>query len=180
MSSSARFNGCRSAAAFLGVVVLALAAPGCGQLGSLAQLVQPPRFDQADNQPAEIRLLGPSGSMPAGGAAVRVWLEVTNPNAFGFTVSTLSATLALEGSRAATGDFPLGLPLAARQQSVVPIDLSISFVDLPGLGGALRQIAIGGAVDYDLEGTVGIDAGAFGMPTFGPMLLVSGELRLVR
>ena len=170
MSSSAR----------LSVVLLALALSGCAQLGALSQIVQPPRFEQADNQPAEIRLMGPSLSMPAGGAGVRIWLEVTNPNAFGFTLSTLNATLALEGSRAAAGDFPLGLPLAARQQSVVPLDLSISFADLPGLAGVLRKVAIGGAVDYELDGTVGINAGAFGTPTFGPMRLVSGELRLVR
>jgi hypothetical protein len=169
-----------SSAARLSVVLLTLVAPACAQLGALSQIVQPPRFEQADNQPAEIRLMGPSLSMPAGGAGVRIWLEVTNPNAFGFTLSTLSATLALEGSRAAAGDFPLGLPLSARQQSVVPLDLSISFADLPGLAGVLRQVAIGGAVDYELDGTVGINAGAFGTPTFGPMRLVSGELRLVR
>ena len=159
---------------------LALVTPACAQLGALGQIVHPPRFEQAGNQPAEIRLLSPSRSMPAGGAGVRLWLEVTNPNAFGFTLSTLNATLDLEGSRAAVGDFPLGLPLAARQQSVIPLDLSFSFADLPGLGSAIRQIAIGGAVDYELDGTIGIDAGAFGRPTFGPMRLVSGELRLVR
>jgi hypothetical protein len=181
MSSSTRTSRLRRVLpAWLGVVALGIGASSCGQLGALAQFVQPPQFEQADDQPAEIRLIGPSGSMPAGGAGVRVWLEVTNPNAFGFTLSTLSATLDLEGSHAATGDFPLGLPLAARQRSVVPLDLSVSFADLPGLSGALRQIAIGGAVDYDLEGTVGIDAGAFGRPTFGPMRMASGELRLVR
>lgn len=162
------------------VLLFVLLSSACGQLGVLSKIVQPPRFEQADDQPAEIRLLGPSRSMPAGGAGVRIWLEITNPNGFGFTLSTLNATLSLEGSRAATGDFPLGLPLGARQQSVVPLDLSISFADLPGLGGALRQVAIGGAVDYELDGTVGIDAGPFGTPTFGPMLLVTGELRLVR
>jgi hypothetical protein len=162
------------------IVVLAVFLSNCGQLGVLSQIVQRPRFEQADNQPAEIRLLAPSRSMPAGGAGVRIWLEVTNPNGFGFTLSTLNATLALEGSRAATGDFPLGLPLGARQQSVVPLDLSISFAELPVLGGVLRQVAIGGAVDYELDGTVGIDAGPFGTPTFGPMRLVTGELQLVR
>ena len=161
-------------------VILAVLLSACGQLGALSKIIQPPQFEQADNQPAEIRLLGPSRSMPAGGAGVRIWLEITNPNGFGLTLSTLSATLALEGSRAATGDFPLGLPLAARQQSIVPLDLSISFADLPGLSGVLRQVAIGGAVDYELDGTVGIDAGPFGTPTFGPMRLVTGELRLVR
>jgi hypothetical protein len=100
---------------------------GCATLGQLGQIVQPPRFRKDDNQPAQIRLLGPSTRNPTGAAGVRIWLEVTNPNAFGFTLSTVNATLALDGSYAATGDFPLGLPLQAGQQSVVPLDLTINF-----------------------------------------------------
>lgn len=150
---------------------------GCGAIGAFSQIVQPPRFEQDDDRPAEIEILTPSFSQPAGGAAVRLWMKVTNPNAFGFTLSTLDATLLLEGSRAATGSFPLGLPLAAAQTSVIPLDLSISFADLPGLSSAIRQAAGGGAVAYQLDGTVGIDAGRFGQPTFGPMLLARGEIR---
>lgn len=161
-------------------MLLLLSVPGCAGLTQLAQLVQPPRFEQADGQPAEIRILGPSRSLPAGGAGVRVWLEVTNPNPFGFTLRTLSATLSLEGGRAASGDFPLGLPLTAGQETIVPLDLSISFADLPGLAGALRQIAVGGAVAYELDGTVGVEAGRFGAPTFGPMRLAAGDLRVAR
>ena len=41
-------------------------------------------------------------------------------------------------------------------------------------------MALGGSVDYQLDGTVGVNAGAFGTPTFAPMRLVPGELRLVR
>src|SRR5688572_9475837 len=162
------------------VLIAVLLASGCAGLTQLAQLVQPPQFSQADGRPAEIRFVAPSRTMPAGGAGVRLWLEVQNPNPFGFTLSTVNATLALEGSHAATGDFPLGLPLTAGQQSVVPLDLSISFADLPGLAGVLRQMAIGGEVDYELEGTVGVDAGRLGTPTFGPMLLTRGEVRIVR
>jgi hypothetical protein len=164
---------------FIILPLLALIA-GCAGLTQLAQLVQAPRFAQADNQPAELRFLAPSRSMPAGGAGVRIWVEVTNPNPFGFTLSSVNATLALEGTRAATGDFPLGLPLTAGQQSVVPLDLTFSFADLPALAGVLRQMAIGGEVDYELDGTVGVDAGRFGTPTFGPMLLTRGEVRIVR
>ena len=161
------------------LLTLALGAAGCAGL-SLAQIVQPPRFEQADNQPAEIRILPPSAATPIGGAGVRVWLAVTNPNPFGFRLRTLRATLLLDGSRAATGDFPLGLPLTAGQQTVVPLDLSIDFADVPGLSGALRQLAFGGAVGYQLDGTIGIDAGRIGTPTFGPMLLTRGELRAIR
>jgi Late embryogenesis abundant protein len=161
-------------------LVLAAATAGCATLGPLAQIVQPPRFRQADNQPAQIRLIAPSLRNPTGGAGVRIWLEVTNPNSFGFTLSTVNATLALEGTRAATGDFPLGLPLRAGEQSVVPLDLTVSFADVPGLASVARQAATGGAVDYQLDGTVGVEAGRLGTPTFGPMLLTRGELRAVR
>jgi LEA14-like dessication related protein len=118
--------------------------------------------------------------MPLGGAGVRIWLRVTNPNPFGFTLSTVDATLALQGRRAAEGEFPVGLPLSARGDSVIPIDLSISFDDAPSLAGALRQLAVGGTVAYDLSGTVGVDAGRIGTPTFGPMLLTHGDMRVVR
>jgi hypothetical protein len=148
---------------------------GCGALQNIASIIQPPKFEQ-DDRPAELRFLTPSVSNPAGGAGVTIWMRVTNPNPFGFTLSTLDTTLMLEGSRAATGDFPLGLPLTAGQTSVVPIDLSISFADVPGLAGALRQAATGSAIDYQLDGTVGVDAGRFGQPTFGPMMLASGEI----
>jgi hypothetical protein len=166
-------------ARLIGVIVAAVTA-SCATLGPLAQIVQPPTFRKADNQPAEIRLIAPSLRQPTGGAGVRIWLEVTNPNAFGFTLSTLAATLLVEGTRAATGDFPLGLPLTARQQSVVPLDLYIDFADVPGLASVVRQLATRGSVGYQLDGTVGIDAGRLGTPTFGPMRLTSGELRVIQ
>jgi hypothetical protein len=164
---------------FMSVAVVVLTT-ACASLGPLAQIVQPPRFRQADGQPAEIRLIAPSLRNPTGGAGVRVWLEVTNPNAFGFTLSTVNATLALQGTRAATGDFPLGLPLRAGQSSVVPLDLSINFADMPNLASSVRKLATGGGIDYQLDGTVGVEAGRLGTPTFGPMRLTSGELRVIR
>jgi hypothetical protein len=157
-----------------------MSVPSCASLGGLSQIVRPPQFEQADGQRAELRILGPSRTMPVGGAGVRIWLKVTNPNPFGFTLSTLDASLSLEGSRAADADFPLGLPLSARQESVIPLDLSFSFADLPGLAGALRRLAVGGSVGYELNGTIGVDAGRLGTPTFGPMLLTRGEMRVVR
>ena len=162
------------------MLVSALSSGGCASLGALTRVIQPPQFEQAEGQPAELRIVGPSRTMPVGGAAVRIWLKVTNPNAFGFTLSTVNAMLELDGSRAADGDFPLGLPLTARQESVVPLDLAISFADLPGLARALRGLAVGGRVGYELNGTVGVDAGRLGTPTFGPMLLTRGEMRVVR
>ena len=161
-------------------IIATVSGAGCASLGGLSSIIQPPRFEQAEGQPAQLRILGPSRSMPLGGAGVRIWLKVTNPNGFGFTLSTVNAALLLEGSRAADGDFPLGLPLSARQETVIPLDLSISFADLPGLAGTLRKLAIGGSVPYELEGTVGVDAESLGTPTFGPMRLTRGEMRVVR
>ena len=79
---------------FASILILAsaLSVSGCATLGGLSQIIQPPRFAQADGQPAELRILGPSRTMPVGGAGVRIWLKVTNPNAFGrLTGATNSA-----------------------------------------------------------------------------------------
>jgi len=164
---------CLSAVLFL--IVLGLTS-SCASLGQFSRFVQPPRFEEAEGQPAEIRLAGPSLDRPLGGATVRLWTRVTNPNPFGFRLSTLRTTLILEDNRAATGDFPLGLPLGAGEETVVPLDLSISFVDVAGLSRVVRSAVDGRAVAYELEGTVGIDAGNFGEPTFGPMTLFRGDL----
>ena len=163
------------------VVLLALAASGaCAALGELRNLIQPPRFDEAADRQAEIRLNRPGASQPLGGAGVRLWTEVTNPNAFGLTLGTLRGTLHIEGSRAADVDFPLGLPLRPAEQTVIPIDLSISFADLPGLANALGRAVEGQPLQYRLEGTIGVDAGRLGQPVFGPMTLLSGEMRPIR
>jgi len=158
--------------------ITAIVTTGCAGLGNLQQVIRPPRFEQATGQRAEIRLLGPSTRSPLGGAGVRIWLQVTNPNPFGFTLSTIDADLILEGNHAATGNFPLGLPLAAGQQTVVPLDLSISFADVPALSRSISRLATGGTAAYQLDGTVGINAGRLGTPTFGPMSLTTGELQV--
>ena len=159
------------------VALAALAFSGCAALEGLRGLVQAPRFEEAPGQDAEIRLVGPSRSQPLGGAGVRIYTQVTNPNAFGLTLGTLRGTLHIEGTRAADVDFPLGLPLRAAEQTVVPIDLSISFSDLPGLADVIRRAVNREPLAYHLEGTSGVDAGQLGQPTFGPMTVLRGELR---
>ena len=99
-----------------------------------------------------MRLAGPSAGRPFGGATVRLWTEVSNPNPFGFTLGTLDGTLFLEGTRAAAAAFPLGLPLGAGQQSVVPLELSVSFSDLPALADVIRRAARRESVEYHLDG----------------------------
>jgi hypothetical protein len=164
-----------SAVAALACALLAL--PSCAIVDPLGVIIQPPRFAEAKDQPAEITIHPPSVARPLGGAAIRLWTEVTNPNPFGLTLGTLDGTLFLEGTRAAGAAFPLGLPLGARGQTVVPIDLSISFGDLPGLADVVRRAAKREPVAYRLEGTIGVDAGQLGQPVFGPMTFLSGDLR---
>ena len=160
------------------VLMLAAGQAGCAALEGLRGLIQPPQFSEADGQPAEIRLLGPGqGAGPLGGAAIRIYARVRNPNPFGFTLRTLRGSLFLEGGRAAEADFPLGLALAAGGDDVIPLDLRVSFADIPGLADAIRRAVSGQPLDYRLDGTVGVDAGQWGTPTFGPMTLLTGELR---
>jgi late embryogenesis abundant protein len=158
------------------VAVLALAQAGCATMGSLGSVIQPVRFEAADDRGSEIRLVGPRSGQPLGGAAVRLWTRVRNPNPFGLTLSTLRATLMLEDTRAADGDFPLGLPLRGGEDTVVPLDLSISFSDVPALASLLKRSSAGQPMRYRVEGSFGVEVGRFGSPTFGPMTLFSGEM----
>lgn len=152
------------------IAVLCFTTVGCASLEGLKAFIQPPRFSQADGRQSEIRLTGP-------GAAVRLWTRVNNPNAFGLTLGTLRGTLHLEGARAATVDFPLGLPLQAGGDAEVPLDIIVNFQDLPGLGQAISRAISRQPLQYELEGTIGVSAGALGQPVFGPMTLLRGEIR---
>ena len=146
-------------------------APGCTALQQLQSFIQPPRFEQDDQSRSEIRLQGITG------AAVRIWTRVSNPNSFGVTLGTLQGTLHLEGSRAATVDFPLGLPLQPRSEEIVPIDISVDFRDVPGLGQAIARAVARQPIAFEIEGTVGVSAGRFGEQRLGPMTWLRGELR---
>ena len=157
--------------------LFATALSGCATLEGLRALIQPPRFEQSADHQSEIRLSPIQPGRAAGGATVRIWTDVSNPNPFGFTLSTVQATLLLDDVEAADADFPLGLPLQPRQTETIPFDLTVSFANVPRLANVLRQAASGGGLRYRLEGTVGVDAGRFGQPTFGPLTLISGDLR---
>jgi hypothetical protein len=146
-------------------------APACTALQQLQAFIQPPRFEQDGQNRSEIRLRGTTG------AAVRIWTRVSNPNSFGMTLGTLRGTLHLEGSRAATVDFPLGLPLQALSEETVPIDISVDFRDVPGLGQAIARAVARQPIAFEIEGTIGITAGRLGTQTLGPMTWLRGELR---
>jgi hypothetical protein len=155
------------------VVTLGLAS-GCASLLEMRGLVQPPVFEQEDGRPPEIRLIGPRADLPLGGAGVRLWTRITNPNPFGFTLGTLRGSLYFEDTHAAEADFPLGLPLQPGEAAVVPIDVSVSFADLPGLADVIRRAANRQPLAYRFDGTIGVNAGRLGQPTFGPMTLWRG------
>jgi len=157
--------------------VIGLMLNGCAELNKLSALVQPPRFEQAPDHRAEIRMTGAASGMPIGGAGVRLWAKVTNPNPFTLTLGTLKGTLFLEDARAADVDFPLGLPLAAGGESTVPIDLTISLANVPGLADSVRRAISRQPLAYRLEGTIGVDAGRLGQPVFGPLTLLQGDIK---
>ncbi|HEX7049299.1 MAG TPA: LEA type 2 family protein [Longimicrobiales bacterium] len=163
--------------AAVGAAIVGLA--GCATVAQLVR-VQPPRFVAAEGRASELRLFGPSLDRPLGGAAIRIWSRVENPNPFGLTLTSLAGDVLLEDARAATIELPLGLPLQAGQDTVIPIEVSIDFSDLPELAGAAVRFVRTGAVPYRLEGGFAVDAGPFGQPRFGPMTLMSGSLDVRR
>lgn len=165
-------------AAATALVVAGMA--GCAGLGGLGAFVQPPRFSVASGQSAEVRVLAPSAQRPLGGAAVRLYAQVENPNSFGLNLSHLAGNLFLEGARAADVSFPLGLPLSAQQDTVIPIEIALSFSDLGDLADVAAQVFASNEVDYRLDGTLSIDAGALGQPTFGPQTWLQGSAQVLR
>lgn len=153
---------------------------GLGACAALWNLVQPPTFDMAADRPAEFRIVGPAADRPLGGAQFRVWAHVHNPNSVGLTLTRLAGDLLLEHQHAATIDLPLGLPLRAAGDTVVPIELTVSFADIPNLAEQLLAAVTGRSVDYSIQGTLGVDAGPLGTPTFGPQTWLAGEVQLIR
>lgn len=158
---------------------LALGLSGCAGMG-LQDVLQAPTFAVDQSRQPEIRLLAPSFGRPTGGAAVRLYARVGNPNPVGLTLTRLVGQLQLEGRNAARIDFPLGVALQAGGESMVPIEIAIDFNDLPGLVDVAGRAATGQRIGYALNGTVGVDAGLLGQPTFGPMALLAGDLRVTR
>ncbi len=158
-------------AVFLAAVA-ALAA--CATLGAIVPL----RFSSPDDRSSELRLLGPSAGRPLGGAALRLWARVENPNGFGLTLTDLEGDLFVSDAEAIAVDFPLGLPMVAYQDTVIPLDVSIGFDDLPRFAGIARDAITGRPLPYRLDGRFGVAAGALGTVHFGPLTVLTGDLRV--
>ncbi|MBW3552443.1 MAG: LEA type 2 family protein [Gemmatimonadetes bacterium] len=167
----------RRLAAFAALATLAAIPAACA---TLQNAIQAPEFTMASDRSSEIRLLGPSIARPLGGAEVRVWARVHNPNAFGFTLTRLAGNVTLDDEPAADIDLPLGLPLQASGDTIIPINLAISFADIPDLADEIAGAFAGQTLDYALRGTLAVDAGPFGQPSFGPSTWLTGEVKVVR
>jgi hypothetical protein len=153
---------------------------GLGACAALQAIIQPPVLDMAADRTSEFRVLGPATDRPIGGAQLRIWTRVQNPNTVGFTLTRLTGSLLLEGDHAAAVDLPLGLPLPAAGDTVIPLDLTISFADIPGLANQLLAAITGQRLNYAIDGVIGVDAGPLGQPSFGPSTWLRGELQVVR
>jgi hypothetical protein len=158
---------------------------GCATLGALGLGIQPLRFEEAQGRPAELRLGGGGGGGLGGfglptGATLRLWAHVENPNSFGLTLASVAGSVFLEDTRAASVDFPLGLPLEAGISQDIPLDVTIRFQDIPGLGNVVSRAVSGDPLAYRLEGRFSVDAGPLGQPSFGPSTLLRGEVRAFR
>jgi hypothetical protein len=151
----------------------------CAALG-LGGMVQPPRLTAVDGREAELRLAAPTANRPLGGATIRIWTRVQNPNTFGLTLASLAGNLFLENERAAEVSFPLGMPLTARADTIIPIDITFSFADVPGMVGVAQRILTQNRVGYRLDGTLTVDAAPFGQPSFGPTTWLRGDTRVMR
>lgn len=151
-----------------------------GACATLSQIVQPLSFSAAPGQQAQIRLVGPSVQQPLGGIGVRLWAQVQNPNPLGVNLTHITGNLFLANTQAGTVDLPLGLALQANGQTVFPVDVSISFANIPGLVGVLGQAAGGSAVPYRLDGRFSVAAGALGSFDFGPSTLLTGNATVFR
>src|SRR5262249_55183823 len=110
-------------AALAAVLGLVLFGAACATLSTLLG-IQEPRFAVASGRTGPWSLGAPTITPPRGSATMRVWAQVTNPNAFGLTLSTLNGKLALQGGDLVDVRLPLGLPMYAAADTVIPLDLT--------------------------------------------------------
>jgi late embryogenesis abundant protein len=172
-------HGTRQLVRAVAVVIAALGLAACATLGALGAIVRPLQIEAARDRPAELRLGGGRLGLPDA-ATLRLWARVHNPNSFGLTLSAIDGSVYLEDTRAASVDFPLGLPLEPGLEEVIPLDVSLRLSDLPGLGGVLARAVSGNPLAYRLEGRFTVNAGPLGSPSFGPSTLLQGEVRPFR
>lgn len=149
----------------------------CAGMG-LESLIRPPSFESVDGRGSEIRVARPDATRPLGGAVVRVWTRVRNPNPFGIDIAGLTGDLYLDDALAADVDLPLGLPLLASGDTVIPVDIAVDFADIPRIAEVVRDALGGGSLPYRVEGTVGVESETLGYHEFGPGTVMRGTARV--
>lgn len=159
-----------------GLALLCGSILGCASLG-LDGPLRPPSFEEAEDRASELHLLPPTTDRPMGAAAIRLWARVENPNPVSLTLSEIEGRLFL-GDAGVDVDLPLGLPLVAEADTVIPIDVSVGLGEVPRLAETALGALSTGSLGYRLRGTVGIDAGLLGRPRFGPFTLLEGTLEV--
>lgn len=159
------------------VALLLLPAGGCASFLRFLP-VEAPRFELVTERGSVLSLDPASVLTGRPVANVRIWTRVTNPNGFGLTLSTFRGDLFVEGRDLAELDLPLGLPMPAAGDTVIPLDVRMGLPSLSTLGTLGEALLSGRAVQYRLDGTVGVDAGNLGDPTFGPRTWLEGELEV--
>ena len=156
--------------------VVGITLAGCAALSGLGLV--PLRFSEPPGRQPELRILGPGPDRPLGGATLRLHARVQNPNQVGLTLSQVTGDLQIEDTEAIQVDFPLGLPLTAQADTIIPLDVAIRFDRVPRLAGLVRPALTGEPLGYRLNGTFSVEAGSLGSPRFGPMTLLTGEIRV--
>jgi hypothetical protein len=149
---------------------------GCAALSTLG--IVPLRFSEPPGSEPELRILGPAPDRPLGGASLRLYARIENPNQVGLTLRQVAGDLYIEDAEAIGVDFPLGLPLSAGQDTIIPLDVSLRFDRLPRLAALARTALTGSPLGYRLEGSFSVDAGNLGRPRFGPLTLLNGSIRV--
>ena len=156
-------------------LLLALGVSACASLQNLLS-IESPRFELVTDRESVLSLDPISVLTDEPFVVVRLWTRVTNPNTFGLTVSKLEGDIFLEGREMAEIDLPLGLPLLAARDTVIPLDLRFGIPSLGSLGALGQALLARRPVRYRLDGVIGVDAGALGEPTFGPRTWLQGEV----
>jgi len=167
----------RTLAAGALLAAVAIAAPACAGL-MRALGVQAPRFELVPERESVIMLDAASVLLGRPVATMTIWTRVTNPNDFGLTLTTLRGTVFLEGRETAEFDLPLGLPLLAARDTVLPLEIRFGLPALGTLGALGEALLRRSAVAYRLDGVVGVDAGPLGRPAFGPRTWLQGSVQV--
>lgn len=121
--------------------LLVLFALGCS---SLKKIVEPPKVDVTDVRLAQLK---------GDEATLEIVLEVYNPNGISVTVDKLQYDLQVNEKSVTSGVFDKDVKLAAKQNTVVAIPISVNYKDL--LKTALNVFLSKGA-PYRAKGNVGV------------------------